>query len=102
VNIAPWIDIGGGFDRLLFAANPGRTTTDLRFVRFTNDPGINFATGGTLIDSNASYELAPMTVVPEPATWIGSGLALLALVLRRAYRTRRIGTLRAALAGTAA
>ena len=79
---------------MLFAANPSLTTNDLRFVQFTNDAGTNFATGGMIIDYNGYYELVPLAAVPEPATWIGGGLALFALVFARGHRTRRTETSR--------
>ena len=97
VNIAHWTGNAGsdGADRLLFATYPSLTTNDLRFVQFTNDAGVSFATGGMLIDYNGYWELVPITAVPEPATWIASALALLALVFTRRHRTRRIRTSRA-------
>jgi autotransporter-associated beta strand protein len=96
VNIAHWTGSAGsdGLDRLLFLANPNLTTNDLRFVQFTNDAGLNFTTGGMIIGYNGYYELVPITAVPEPATWIGGALALLALVFARGHRTRRTKTWR--------
>jgi autotransporter-associated beta strand protein len=93
VNIAHWTGNPGsnGLDHLLFATNPNLTTNDLRFVQFTNDAGANFATGGMIIDYNGYYELVP---VPEPATWIGGGLALVALLSAKGYRMRRCRILR--------
>lgn len=90
-NIAHWTGSAGGdgLDRLLFATNPNLTTNDLRFVQFTNDAGLNFATGGMIIGYNGYYELVPLTAVPEPATWIGGGLALLTLLVARGRRTHR-------------
>jgi fibronectin-binding autotransporter adhesin len=88
INITHWTGNAGtdGLDRLLFATNPNLTTNDLRFVQFTNDNGANFATGAMIIGYNGYYELV---AVPEPATWIGASLALLALLFARGHRTPR-------------
>ncbi len=69
-------------DRLLFASDPGFTTTDLAHWQFSDDAGTVISTGGAEIAYNGYFEIVP---VPEPATWLG-GLGLLAsavLILRR-------------------
>jgi fibronectin-binding autotransporter adhesin len=88
-NVIRWTGTAGadGSDRLLFAANPNLTANDPRFVQFTNDAGINFATGGMTIDSNGYYELAP---APEPGTWAAASMVLLAVGLSQ---RRRLGAL---------
>jgi hypothetical protein len=93
VNIAHWTGNAGssGLDNLLFATNPNLTTNDLRSVQFTNDAGANFATGGMIIDNNGYYELVP---IPEPATWVGGALALVALLSARCYQVRGRRTFR--------
>jgi len=65
-----------GLDKLLFVTNPGYSLTDLANVQFTDDAGGNFALGAQLIDFNGYSELVP---VPEPSTWIGAALALVAI-----------------------
>ena len=84
-NILDWTGTAGGdgLDRLLFATNPNLTTNDLRFVQFTNDAGINFAIGGMIIPFNGYYEMVP---VPEPATWAGAVVSLIAVALSQRRR----------------
>jgi hypothetical protein len=86
-NIAHWTGTAGsdGLDRLLFVTNPNLTTNDLRFVQFTNDAGVNFATGGMIIPFNGYYEMVP---VPEPGTWAAAALALAAVAFNQRQRVR--------------
>jgi autotransporter-associated beta strand protein len=82
VNILNWtgvanMDSGAPTnDRLLFAVDPSLTTTDLANWTFFNDSGTAFATGATVIPFGNEFEIVP---VPEPSTWIGGALALLAV-----------------------
>jgi fibronectin-binding autotransporter adhesin len=79
VNVLNWTgtantDLGTATnDRLLFAADPGLTLTDLANWQFFNDSGTAFAVGGTIIPYGNQFELVP---VPEPSTWTGAALAL--------------------------
>ncbi len=82
VNVLNWTGVAGadtgatGNDRLLFATDPGFTTTDLANWQFRNDAGALFAAGAMQIDYNGYFELVP--VVPEAGTWVAGGVGVLA------------------------
>jgi hypothetical protein len=63
-------------DRLLFASDPGLSTSDLANWQFFNDSGTAFATGAMEIAYGNLFEIVP---VPEPSTWIAGALALAAV-----------------------
>jgi autotransporter-associated beta strand protein len=90
-NIANWTNNAGtdGLDGSLLGTKPGLTTKDMRFAQFRTDADINLATGGMILDYDRYDELVPTAVLPEPATWVGGGVALLSLLFARGRRTRR-------------
>jgi fibronectin-binding autotransporter adhesin len=72
-------------DRLLFISTTGLTTAQLASVQFTDDAGALMGTGATQISFNGYFELVP---VPEPSTWIGGALTMVAIGYSQRKRLR--------------
>jgi hypothetical protein len=84
-------DGAAGNDRLLFRTAPGFSEMQLANVQFEGDNGVSYGQGATMISYNGYLELVP---VPEPSTWLLSGLGGLLLGYRN---RRRVGELLAQL-----
>jgi autotransporter-associated beta strand protein len=84
-------DGAAGNDRLLFRTAPGFSEMQLANVQFEGDNGVSYGKGATMIGYNGYLELVP---VPEPSTWLLSGLGGLLLGYRN---RRRVGELLAQL-----
>lgn len=72
-------------DRLIFASDQSANLGSFSFT------GFNGATEFSL--GNGMWEVTPLTAVPEPATWLAAGCAVLAIsshLLRRVARRRAI------------
>ena len=70
-------------DRLLFRTAPSFSKAQLANVQFTDDTGADpFGSGAALVPYNGYLELVP---VPEPSTWLLTGMGGLLL----GYRNRR-------------
>ncbi len=76
-----------GNDRLLFRTAPGFSESFLRNVQFQKDDGTNYALGATMVGYNGYVELVP---VPEPSTWLLSGLGGMLLGLRNRRRVSEL------------
>ncbi|MEY5010620.1 MAG: hypothetical protein RLZZ253_1759, partial [Verrucomicrobiota bacterium] len=80
-------DGAAGNDRLLFRTAPGFSESFLRNVQFQGDDGSNYALGATMVGYNGYVELVP---VPEPSTWLLSGLGGMLLGLRNRRRVSEL------------
>jgi autotransporter-associated beta strand protein len=77
---------GGSGDRLLFTGLATNFTTSYLPNEVTFDGVAGYTVVQFELGDNPYYEVVPLTAVPEPATWIGAGLAAasaLALRVRR-------------------
>jgi fibronectin-binding autotransporter adhesin len=80
LQITNWEGTAGsasGNDRLLFAG----TSSSFTGAYNQNDVTFNGTTGYGVQDFSGFYEVYGITAVPEPGTWIGAALALLAVGL---------------------
>jgi hypothetical protein len=71
----------------LFRTAPGFSESFLRNVQFQGDDGSNYALGATMVGYNGYVELVP---VPEPSTWLLSGLGGMLLGWRNRRRVSEL------------